>query len=70
MGSAHPNLVPYRAFEANDGWFVIGVGSDTQWANLCALLNIENKENGRPMLAELPSEKLLNQCCRNCCRVF
>ena len=43
MGSAHPNLVPYRAFEANDGWFVIGVGSDTQWANLCALLNIENK---------------------------
>ena len=43
MGSAHPNLVPYRAFEANDGWFVIGVGSDTQWANLCTLLNIENK---------------------------
>ena len=44
MGSAHPNLVPYRAFEANDGWFVIGVGSDTQWANLCTLLNIENKD--------------------------
>ena len=44
MGSAHPNLVPYRAFEANDGWFVIGVGSDTQWANLCTVLNIENKD--------------------------
>ena len=43
MGSAHPNLVPYRAFEANDGWFVIAVGSDNQWANLCTLLNIENK---------------------------
>ena len=41
MGSAHPNLVPYRAFQANDGWFVIGVGSDQQWENLCEFLNIE-----------------------------
>jgi len=44
MGSAHPNLVPYRAFEANDGWFVIAVGSDNQWGNLCTLLNIENQD--------------------------
>lgn len=44
MGSAHPNLVPYRAFEANDGWFVIAVGSDNQWGNLCTLLNIENRD--------------------------
>ncbi len=44
MGSAHPNLVPYRAFEANDGWFVIAIGSDNQWAHLCELLDIENKE--------------------------
>ena len=43
MGSAHPNLVPYRAFEAKDGWFVIGVGSDNQWANLCELMSIENR---------------------------
>ena len=41
MGSAHPNLVPYRAFQANDGWFVIGVGSDQQWSNLCEFLTIE-----------------------------
>jgi|TARA_B110000459_G_scaffold203082_1_gene258168 crotonobetainyl-CoA:carnitine CoA-transferase CaiB-like acyl-CoA transferase len=34
MGSAHPNLVPYRAFEAKDGWFVLGVGSDAQWATV------------------------------------
>ena len=27
MGSAHPNLVPYRAFEAKDGWFVVAIGS-------------------------------------------
>ena len=28
MGGAHPNLVPYRAFEASDGWFAIGVGTE------------------------------------------
>lgn len=31
MGTAHPNLVPYRVFEARDGWFAIGVGSTGQW---------------------------------------
>ncbi|DAC29354.1 MAG TPA: CoA transferase [Candidatus Poseidoniales archaeon] len=45
MGSAHPNLVPYRAFQAKDGWFVIGVGSDNQWAQLCAHLEIDNPAN-------------------------
>ena len=40
MGSAHPNLVPYRAFEAADGWFVLGVGSDAQWEKVVASLNL------------------------------
>ena len=44
MGSGHPNLVPYRAFEAKDGWFVIGVGSDNQWHNLVKALEIENRD--------------------------
>ena len=42
MGSAHPNLVPYRAFEANDGWFVIAVGSDPQWEKLVSALQIDD----------------------------
>lgn len=43
MGSAHPNLVPYRAFEAKDGWFVIAVGNDTQWEKLCSRLGLEKR---------------------------
>ena len=43
MGSAHPNLVPYRAFEAKDGWFVIGVGSDNQWLTLVEALSLDNQ---------------------------
>ncbi len=41
MGSAHPNLVPYRAFEANDGWFVVAIGSDAQWNTFCSISEIE-----------------------------
>lgn len=42
MGSAHPNLVPYRAFKAKDGWFVIAVGNDDQWAKLVQCLRLED----------------------------
>ena len=45
MGSAHPNLVPYRAFEAKDGWFVVAVGSDSQWEKLCNIFHLEFNEN-------------------------
>ena len=44
MGSAHPNLVPYRAFEAKDGWFVVAVGSDAQWDNFCSGSGIPSQE--------------------------
>jgi len=44
MGSAHPNLVPYRAFEAADGWFAIGVGSTSQWLALVNALGLEVPE--------------------------
>ena len=42
LGSGHPNLVPYQAFEASDGWVVIAVGSDPQFEKLSTLLNFEN----------------------------
>ena len=45
MGSAHPNLVPYRAFEASDGWFVLAVGSDAQWQQMVEILEIDCQES-------------------------
>ena len=41
MGNAHPNLVPYKAFEAKDGWFAIGVGTENQWHKLVAALELD-----------------------------
>lgn len=38
LGNAHPNLVPYDAFTARDGWFIVGVANEKQWTLLCDVL--------------------------------
>ena len=35
MGTAHPNLVPYQAFAASDGFVVIAAATDAQFHRLC-----------------------------------
>jgi crotonobetainyl-CoA:carnitine CoA-transferase CaiB-like acyl-CoA transferase len=35
LGSAHPQIVPYQAFEASDGYFMLAVGNDAQFQKLC-----------------------------------
>jgi len=47
LGSAHPNLAPYQAFRAADGWFVVGVASPELWRRFCAAIE-------RPALADDP----------------
>lgn len=37
-GNAHSTIVPYQAFEAGDGWLVIAVGNDAQFARLATAL--------------------------------
>lgn len=47
-GNAHPNIVPYEAFEAEDGLIVIAIGNDRQFRLFCQVI-------GRPELAEDPA---------------
>jgi crotonobetainyl-CoA:carnitine CoA-transferase CaiB-like acyl-CoA transferase len=35
MGNAHPNICPYQAFPASDGYFNIAVGNDRLWEKFC-----------------------------------
>lgn len=46
-GNAHPNIVPYQAFEASDGYLVVAVGNDTQFTRFAAVIE-------HPELAEDP----------------
>src|SRR5687768_2048206 len=41
-GNAHPNLVPYQAFDAADRPIVVAVGSDAQWLACARALDLED----------------------------
>src|ERR671912_1194055 len=47
MGSAHPLNAPYQAFEASDGWIVIGGANQRNWLKVVEAI-------GAPELAEDP----------------
>lgn len=51
MGSAHPSIVPYQAFEAGDGrYFILAAANDRLWEKACKAL-------GKHELAEDPRFK-------------
>ena len=41
MGNAHVNLAPYQTLPVEDGWLIVAVGNDGQFARLCAALGLE-----------------------------
>jgi crotonobetainyl-CoA:carnitine CoA-transferase CaiB-like acyl-CoA transferase len=40
LGNAHPNIVPYQDFPTSDGYIIIAVGNDAQFARLCAIAGL------------------------------
>lgn len=42
MGNAHPNIVPYQAFQAADKPFVLAVANEALWARFCAAMEIDD----------------------------
>ncbi|TDC61814.1 CoA transferase [Actinomadura sp. GC306] len=36
--SAHPSLVPFQAFEASDGWFIVGCAKEKFWTRLASVV--------------------------------
>ncbi|WP_160133240.1 CaiB/BaiF CoA transferase family protein [Halococcus salsus] len=42
MGSRHPTIVPYQAFETQDSYVVVAVGSEAIWARFCTALDRED----------------------------
>jgi crotonobetainyl-CoA:carnitine CoA-transferase CaiB-like acyl-CoA transferase len=38
MGNSHPNIVPYQDFPTADGYMIIAVGNDSQFAKCCNVL--------------------------------
>lgn len=47
-GTAHPNIVPYQAFQTADGHLMLAIGNDAQFSRFCAAA-------GEPALADDPA---------------
>jgi crotonobetainyl-CoA:carnitine CoA-transferase CaiB-like acyl-CoA transferase len=41
VGNAHVNLAPYQTLPVADGWLIVAVGNDGQFARLCGVLGLE-----------------------------
>jgi crotonobetainyl-CoA:carnitine CoA-transferase CaiB-like acyl-CoA transferase len=41
MGNAHPNVAPYAVFPTADGWFILAVGNDKQFARFCDVVGLD-----------------------------
>lgn len=50
LGTAHPTIAPFQAFEAADEWVVIPIGNDALWAEFCKAIE-------RPELTDDPRFK-------------
>ena len=40
LGNAHPNIVPYQAFQTADGHIILAVGNDAQFERFCDLAEV------------------------------
>ncbi|HHW18050.1 MAG TPA: CoA transferase [Firmicutes bacterium] len=58
LGTAHPTITPFEAFETSDGWLAIPIGNDNLWAEFCRAID-------RPELIEDPRFKTNPARCEN-----
>ena len=41
MGNTHPNVAPYDALPCSDGYLILAVGNDRQFARACAAMDLD-----------------------------
>ncbi len=38
LGNSHPNIVPYQVFATSDGYIIVAVGNEAQFARMCEVI--------------------------------
>lgn len=77
MGTAHPNIVPYQSFHANDRPFILAAGNDRLFARTCQVLGrarwsdeprfatnearVVHRDELIPMLADVFAERSMQE---------
>ncbi|MEW6671274.1 MAG: CoA transferase [Thermodesulfobacteriota bacterium] len=42
LGSAHPSISPFQAFQTRDAWIVVAIGNDAMWSKFCKIIERED----------------------------
>ncbi len=50
LGNAHPNIVPYEAFETKDSFLILAIGNDRQFADFCDVSSRPDLKNDERFL--------------------
>lgn len=77
MGSAHPTIVPYQAFQTTSGYINVAIGSEKIWQDFCSAINheeladnpkyktnqdrVKNRDELIPILEDTFSQKSTNE---------
>lgn len=60
IGNAHPNIVPYEAFEAKDGWMVVAVGNDHQFERFAQAIDLPLRDEWSTNAGRVTHRKALS----------
>ncbi len=61
--SAHPSLVPFQAFEASDGWLVVGCAKEKFWTRLIDVVGHPDWATTRGSTPSRPEERSTTSYC-------
>ena len=59
-GSGHPEIVPYQAFEAADGWIFVAAWVDRLWLPFCKAVGVDAKNCQYCHVEKLPKKGAVN----------
>lgn len=51
LGNAHPNIVPYDVYKAQDKYFIVTVGTEKIWSNFCDSLGLTQLKSDKRFAA-------------------
>jgi len=61
IGNRHPTITPFQAFKGKDDYFVIGIGNDSLWAELCEVIDRKDLINNEKFNTNLNRTKNINE---------
>lgn len=45
LGSSHPSITPFQAFQTKDSWIIVAIGNDILWSRFCKIIEREDLIN-------------------------